>query len=217
MTQNQIAYWNYQETKRSNQAREGENKRHNINAETETNRHNLASESIDLSSLYETNRANLAKEKENTRANQARERETHRSNLVNEGLSRANLAELSTQNAATREKMKYENILSTANANRANREADLADIRTTKEYVDLGFAPAALVTKYSQAIQHSKGTASRLIKGLSSAGVAATAAKKIKNVGNVIKSGGPISSILAWNWSLSNNSVKPSGTQTIDQ
>lgn len=58
MTANQIAYWNLQETERSNLARESETHRSNVANETETNRSNLARET-------ETNRANLAKEKQN--------------------------------------------------------------------------------------------------------------------------------------------------------
>lgn len=56
MTQNQIAYWSLQETKRSNLIREAE-----------------------------TERSNKAKETETNRSNVARETETKRSNLVNEG------------------------------------------------------------------------------------------------------------------------------------
>lgn len=46
MTQNQIAYWNLQETKRSNQVREGETNRHNVVTESETNRANLRKEEL---------------------------------------------------------------------------------------------------------------------------------------------------------------------------
>lgn len=66
MTENQLAYLQYEENVRSNTARE-----------TETNRSNLAREA-------ETNRANLANETETKRANQAREFETNRANLVDE-------------------------------------------------------------------------------------------------------------------------------------
>lgn len=55
MTKNELAYWDLQESKRSNLARE-----------TETNRNNVAVEN-------ETKRANLAREKETNRSNQVRE------------------------------------------------------------------------------------------------------------------------------------------------
>lgn len=51
MTANQIAYWNLQETKRSNQVRELETERSNRAKEFETQRSNMAKEDI---SWYET-------------------------------------------------------------------------------------------------------------------------------------------------------------------
>lgn len=57
MTRNQIAYWELQETKRTNRAKEAETHRSNTAQEKETNRSNLAREA-------ETNRANLAREKQ---------------------------------------------------------------------------------------------------------------------------------------------------------
>lgn len=69
MTQNQIAYWNLQETKRSNAARE-----------QETNRSNLMQEQLKLGSLEETQRSNRAKETE-----------TNRANLVNEQLKQSQI------------------------------------------------------------------------------------------------------------------------------
>lgn len=49
MTSNQIAYWNLQETKRSNAARETETARSNRAREGETSRHNVVQEGIDRS------------------------------------------------------------------------------------------------------------------------------------------------------------------------
>lgn len=46
MTQNQIAYWTLQETKRSNQVREGETERSNKAREWETNRTNVRNEDL---------------------------------------------------------------------------------------------------------------------------------------------------------------------------
>lgn len=49
MTSNQIAYWNLQELKRSNVARETETNRSNRAREGETSRHNVVQEYIDKS------------------------------------------------------------------------------------------------------------------------------------------------------------------------
>lgn len=98
MTQNQIAYWNYKETQRSNQAREREAGRSNRATEMETRRSNLAREK-------EANRSNLARESETVRSNVARERETRRSNLAAE-------VELGRHNAATEEYQRNSNRIS---------------------------------------------------------------------------------------------------------
>lgn len=66
MTRNQIEYWNTQETRRANKARERETNRSNLAREAETNRNNRAVEE-------ETHRANVAREVETNRANVARE------------------------------------------------------------------------------------------------------------------------------------------------
>lgn len=65
MTANQIAYWNLQETKRSNQVKEG----------------------ISQGTLDETKRSNVARETETNRSNVARETETARSNKAKEALT----------------------------------------------------------------------------------------------------------------------------------
>lgn len=74
MTGTQVAYQNYKESKRHNQATEVETNRSNVARETETNRHNLVTE-------QETNRHNVVTE-----------RETHRTNVVNESIGWYNAA-----------------------------------------------------------------------------------------------------------------------------
>lgn len=92
MTQNQIRYWELQESKRHNAATEAETARANKVAEAETNRSNLARE-------RETNRTNLANESLKSDSNiinwfgaqttrqhySAMDAETNRHNLVTEG------------------------------------------------------------------------------------------------------------------------------------
>lgn len=93
MTRNQIAYWELQESKRSNRARETETHRTNLAQETETNRANLARET-------ETNRSNLARERQ-AAIDSARSydlglqnlRETIRNNTANQKLRSQELAE----------------------------------------------------------------------------------------------------------------------------
>lgn len=69
MTSNQIAYWNYRETKRHNIETEKESKRHNVSTESislqqleESKRHNVVSESLGFANLQESHRHNLAQE-----------------------------------------------------------------------------------------------------------------------------------------------------------
>lgn len=87
MTQNQIAYWSAQESKRANMAREGENVRHNLEVEAqgrstiaenirhnlfgegETLRHNQATESIQQQDISERGRHNRVTELETQRHN----------------------------------------------------------------------------------------------------------------------------------------------------
>lgn len=91
MTQNQIRYWELQESKRHNSATEAETARANRVTETETNRANLARE-------RETNRTNLANESLKSEGNlinwfgaqttrqhySAMDAETNRHNIVTE-------------------------------------------------------------------------------------------------------------------------------------
>lgn len=62
MTANQINYWNLQETRRANRARE-----------TETQRHNVKSEEYNTGNLLETSRHNMATENESVRHNRQSE------------------------------------------------------------------------------------------------------------------------------------------------
>lgn len=92
MTHNQIDYWNLQETKRSNLAKETETNRHNVAFENETNRHNVVSEGIDMGNLIEL-----------SRHNQATEYETNRHNVASESLDASKLQETQRHNIATEE------------------------------------------------------------------------------------------------------------------
>ena len=87
MTANQINYWNLQETKRSNLAREAE-----------TQRHNTKVEDYNTGSLLETSRHNQATEGEATRHNVQSENlafitaaEVARHNKASEGLDRSKI------------------------------------------------------------------------------------------------------------------------------
>lgn len=94
MTQNQIRYWEVQETKRANEAREREtvrsnlaqereNYRHNTAVETETKRSNIAHEDYNNRNLLELSRHNVASEQLQDFSN----RETQRHNRATEGIS----------------------------------------------------------------------------------------------------------------------------------
>lgn len=96
MTANQIAYWNYVETKRSNQAKE----RLTGEANAETRRSNIARETENM-------RSNLAREAENLRSNQTNEliarsraREEARANRAKESISAQTLGETVRSNKA---------------------------------------------------------------------------------------------------------------------
>lgn len=102
MTGNQIAYWNYAETRRRNLEAESlgratlaEQGRHNLATEgltsrqialgygqlAETRRANQARELLQSQANAEIARSNMARETETNRSNVARENETHRSNV----------------------------------------------------------------------------------------------------------------------------------------
>lgn len=120
MTQNQIAYWNLQETKRSNESREKETNRHNIATETEDKRHNTVSEG-------ETSRHN----KETERFNISQLQETQRHNVATENLGSMQLNESIRHNTVTEQQNAVANaIKSQANAiNKAYNEA-IAELRS---------------------------------------------------------------------------------------
>lgn len=75
MTQHQINYWNYDETKRHNRAVEDETKRNNIVVANEVTRHNQVTEG-------ETQRHNVVTEGESARHNRASEGLQHESNVI---------------------------------------------------------------------------------------------------------------------------------------
>lgn len=111
MTKNQIDYWNLQESKRANLARESETAKHNRevekqgrdtiietvthnrNSERETAGHNRATEaqsSLDLLERSRSNRANEALTAQRNVNESNRLIETTRSNLANEAIGRSN-------------------------------------------------------------------------------------------------------------------------------
>nr|AVX53430.1 putative ORF1 [Marmot picobirnavirus] len=154
MTQNQIAYWNLQETIRANKAKERENTRSNKANEaikTQTNTQNL---SLGLGNIAETTRANRAKEFETNRANleseavRRRDALTNRLNAftnatnagtrigeLNEGIRAhqaseqiglGNLAELQRANQAREAETNRANLTSEAETHRANVQRENA-------------------------------------------------------------------------------------------
>lgn len=103
MTQNQIAYANYKETKRNNEAVLAETSRHNIAGEqfniaslAETGRHNKAQESIGYGNLAETSRHNMAGEQ----IDLSKLAESQRHNKATESQASAELSELIRANKA---------------------------------------------------------------------------------------------------------------------
>lgn len=130
MTRNQIEYWNLQESKRANQAKESETGRHNLATESETGRHNQVQEGIDLGHLNEsvrhnrvteseTKRHNVAGEQETSRHNRVTETETNRHNVVSEGIDLGKLSETTRHNRAT-EGISYGELRETTRHNLAN-------------------------------------------------------------------------------------------------
>lgn len=113
MTYNQIAYWNLQETKRSNLAREAETARSNRAQEAEAIRANMARE-------WETNRSNLARESETARADRAYETETKRHNQVSEALGWKQHEENVRANLAREEENRRSNIAREQETRRSN-------------------------------------------------------------------------------------------------
>lgn len=122
VTYNQIAYWNLQETKRSNLAREAETIRSNRVQEAEAIRSNMARE-------WETNRSNLARENETARANRAYEKETKRHNEVSEALGWKQHEENVRANLAREQ----ENYRSNVAREQENRRSNLANEQIRRE------------------------------------------------------------------------------------
>lgn len=135
MTNTQLQYWNLQELKRANKAKEAENYRSNFARENETNRHNVATEGIDLSQLQESHRHNLASEAQEQRRldiSALQQQETARSNRAQEYLKGYDLNIASGNlSEAIRHNLAQEDYLSKANYARAaldNSQATLNEI-----------------------------------------------------------------------------------------
>lgn len=111
MTQNQIAYWNLQETKRSNVTKERETNRHNVATEKENERHNTVSEG-------EVGRHNVATERETTRHNKETEnfnisqlQESQRHNVASENLGLMQLNESVRHNTVSEQQNAVANMI----------------------------------------------------------------------------------------------------------
>nr|AVX53670.1 putative ORF1 [Marmot picobirnavirus] len=98
-TKIQLDYWNLQESKRANKARESQQ----ASELGESMRHNRESEAIEYGKLGEAKRSNLAREAETNRSNLAREGESHRANVANETIKYSELGESMRHNRATEE------------------------------------------------------------------------------------------------------------------
>lgn len=142
MTRNQIDYWSLQETKANNLRNWNETVRSNKAREYETNRHNLATEDLGNRNLMEITRHNRATEyveqgklAETRRSNLAREAETNRSNMAQEAISRDSnkykreaLAETKRSNVANEQIRQATNYLGqtqlreTVRTNKANEK-----------------------------------------------------------------------------------------------
>lgn len=83
MTTNLINYWNLQETKRANKAREDELRRHQLADERIRDAQNKINLQLGEGNLRELNRSNLARETELNRSNMAKEDIQKYSNLLN--------------------------------------------------------------------------------------------------------------------------------------
>lgn len=150
MTANQIAYWNLQETKRTNRAREVLQ----ADQQAETHRSNVSNEEIKRTSnainqqnVDETKRANVARETETARSNRAQEYETHRSNIARElETQRSNLAN---------EALKSQTNQETERSNRANEQIKSQSNRETvrhnvqTEHIDMFKAAEAQRHNYA--------------------------------------------------------------------
>lgn len=133
MTANQIAYWQLQETKRSNLEKESQGR----DTIRETGRHNLATEGLEGSKQAETSRHNRQSEyligvqtAETQRSNKAREKEEHRSNLVSE--ANKTLDRKSKEDIAQKDRSSRESI---AQQGRLHETAEKQKDRTSSENI----------------------------------------------------------------------------------
>lgn len=124
LTQNQIAYWNLQETKRAN----SETNRHNVATENETARHNLAGEQFNISNLNESIRHNKVTETETNRHNVVTENETNRHNVAGEQFNIAQLQEQQRHNIAG-EQFNISQLAETTRHNKWNESIDYFNSR----------------------------------------------------------------------------------------
>lgn len=120
MTQNQIAYWNLQETKRSNVAKEQETSRHNVATEKESERHNTVSEG-------EVGRHN----RETERFNISQLQESHRHNVATENLGQMQLNESVRHNTVSEQQNDVANLIK-SRANDINQAYNNAIISLRK-------------------------------------------------------------------------------------
>lgn len=151
MTQNQIAYWNYIEGKRHNQATEAETNRNNVAVLAETNRANLAKErqnKINSDRSYYMSLVSFEEQKRATRVSenlrQQELNETVRSNKAREEISRQQAnnqsAQVVVQQKAQRENersnraqetLKSESQRETKRSNIANQSLGAAELKET--------------------------------------------------------------------------------------
>lgn len=121
MTQNQVAYLNYAESKRNNIVVSQETNRHNLATEGETNRHNIVTEKQEDAKIAETGRHNLVTENETGRHNlvtesqtQAANSEIARHNKATEKATRIDQRELHRHNLAGEKQQRYNTDKQTA-------------------------------------------------------------------------------------------------------
>nr|AVX53400.1 putative ORF1 [Marmot picobirnavirus] len=109
MTANQIAYWNYRELVRSNQAKELETNRSNRAREEETHRANVASETETQRHAMRTEDLTDYANRETSQHNRATEQETAQHNRRTEALTQRQLAETELHNRNTEQETSTHN------------------------------------------------------------------------------------------------------------
>lgn len=179
MTSNQIRYWELQETKRANRAKERETKRANRVNEAltreyqqgtldlrgqelaETIRRNLAGESISLQTLGENQRHNLAYEQESARHNMATENLTAKQLNIEQG----KLAEMIRSHRAT-ESIAWGNLSETRRHNQTQERISNLQLDVESQYkaamAEQGFQRLVLDSK------HIENERNRLLNDMSS-------------------------------------------------